>query len=255
MAGYVTIAVVLVLLLASISGLARQHSHEIYAIWYVFSFFFLLFFFLYYYAEQTGIEVTDVFGDSSAESLRVIYNYLTDVNDEFRLVAALVYLAIGPQLLTYLLSGLSGSANPPMFVRQIGMIATWSVIKFMAALSGILLSHLLAKILFGMQADKFEFVQGFGTISAAFIFAFMQHEYLEREFEFSFMPGFRVHIRVPMLLKIHEFFTRYRRQPDMSPGAEKTGEREWRLNTRWFTFHLRGPVPLTIHDFLMRQKP
>jgi hypothetical protein len=43
-----------------------NHSHEIYAIWYLFSFFFLLFLALYFFAERENIEVTNVFGPSLA---------------------------------------------------------------------------------------------------------------------------------------------------------------------------------------------
>jgi hypothetical protein len=124
----------------------------------------LLFFCLYFFAEEADQEVTDVLGPSLAGNLKVIYNYLTNVSDEFQLVAAVVYLAIGPQLLAYFLSGLSGSATPPMFVRQIGTIAIWSLIKFMAALGGILLAHPVAKLSLGKQALPSDFLQAIASL-------------------------------------------------------------------------------------------
>ena len=235
----------LVLLVGSIGELNRQHSGEIYAIWYVFSFFFLLFFALYLTAEREGKEVTDVLGPSSAETLKAVYNYLTNIEDELLLVAAVVYLAIAPQLLTYVLSGLSGSATAPVFVRQIRTIALWSLIKFLAGLSGILLAHALAELFLG-KGNLRDFLQGVGIIAIAFFIAQAQHGFFERELEIPVLPGLRVHIRVLWLHRIHDHFTRYYREP-AKPSAP---EREWQIDVPGLSFHLRGPVAINTLDLL-----
>lgn len=211
---------------------------------------------MYYFAVKDGKEVIDVLGPSYAETLKAVHHYLTDVDDEFRLVAAVVYLAIGPQLLTYLLSGLSGSATPPKFVRQIGTIAIWSVIKFVAALSGILLAEPVARLSLGTQISVLDFLQGTAMIALAFILAAIQHQYLDREFEMSVMPGFRIHVRVPMLLPIHKFLTKHNRRPAMLSGAQKQpSEWEWPVKMPGLIVNLRGPIPLKMHDLLLKHYP
>jgi hypothetical protein len=206
----VSVGIPAAMLLAFIFEL-RRHPGEIYTIWYIFSFFFLLFLFLYSFAEKEGKEVTDILGPSLAGNLKVVYDYLTNFDDEFRLVAVLVYLAIGPQLLTYLLSGLSGSAIPPMFVRQIRTIAVWSLIKFTAALGGILLAHLLANFWFGKQVSLREFLEAVAPIIFAFGAARV-NQIFNGEFEVRLLPV--------SMLKVHEFFTRYRGYPKRSKRGE-----------------------------------
>jgi hypothetical protein len=289
MAMYAGIAAIFVILLLAIFQLRRPHSGEIYVIWYIFSFFGLIFFYLYFTAESKGKEITDVFGESSAKLLATIYSYLTSVEGEFQLVVAVVCLAVAPQLLAYFLSGLSGSATSPMFARQIGQIAIWSLIKFMATLGGILLADPLAKFCLGKQVSASDFVQPIPIISTAIMLAVILHQCFDQEFELHLMPGFRVHVRVPMLLKIHEFFTRFARQPATSSSngyqrlvripsesiadlfirlnrladdierqpregiaqdAVKTPEREWQLNVRGIIFHFRGLFPVAILDWL-----
>jgi hypothetical protein len=115
-----------------------------------------------------------------------------------------------------------------------------------------LLAHPLAELALGKQLSTSDFLQAIAIISTAFILAVMLHRYLDQDFELHVMPGLRVHIRVPMLLKIHEFFTRYARQLAASSDAVKTPERECQVNTFRIIFHLRGLVPVTIHELLTR---
>ena len=136
----VSLVVALGYISAFIFELRRRHSSGVYAIWYIFSFFLLLFFALYYYAERERTELTHLLGPSWVSTLEFVHHMLTDVEGEVQLVVAVLYLAVAPQLLTYLLSGISGSATPPVFVRQTASIAVWSVIKFLAGLGGILLA-------------------------------------------------------------------------------------------------------------------
>jgi hypothetical protein len=248
---FVGLAIVFGFLVGSIAELNRQHSREIYAIWYVFSFFFLLFFALYFFTEREGKEITDVLGPSSAETLKAVYNYLTNIQDELLLVAAVLYLAIAPQLLTYVLSGLSGSANAPVFVRQIGTIALWSLIKFLAGLSGILLAHAFVELLLA-KAALFDFIQGFVIIAMAFLIANAQH--FEWDLEFYLLPGLRVgHIRFPWLPTVHEYFTRYSREPAELSDAWEAPKQELPLDVLGLiSVRLRGPVTLMIRDLFAR---
>jgi hypothetical protein len=81
------------------------------------------------------------FGESGNVIFRTVYNSLTDIKGEAKLVLAVVGLVVVPQLLTYFLGGLSGSASPPVFVSQITDLAVLSLVKFLAAWSGIVAAN------------------------------------------------------------------------------------------------------------------
>jgi len=121
------------------------------------------------------------------------------MHDEFVLVATVVYLTIGPQFLAYLLSGLSGSAATPIFVRQISTIAVWSIIKFLAGLSGILLAHPFARLLLRKQVFSSDFYQGMIIISAVFVSAVMYHIYSESQLRKLNLSSFQVFVSLSAL--------------------------------------------------------
>jgi hypothetical protein len=247
------VIIALVLIINSISELKYRHSGEIYVIWYIFFLLFLLFFLLYIFAENSGKEVTDVFGPALSGILKFIYSSLTNVDEELGLVGILVYLGVGPQLLTYILSGLSGSAIPPLFVRQIGLIAVWSVIKFLSGLSGILLANPFAKLASAKQVTIVEFVPGLLAICISFALARLQHKYFEEELELDIVPGFRVHIKTPALIEVHKYFTRHSGLP-IAPENLIEVEKQLRMNTSWFVVCLRGWGFLKLYGLAMNFK-
>jgi hypothetical protein len=246
------IATFLFIMIWSISNLRQHYSLEIFAIWYVFSFLLMIFIALYFFAEKSGQEITDLLGPSYAGILKFIYNSITNVHDELLLVSVFVYIGIVPQLLTYLLSGLSGSASQPRFVRQIGIAAIWMLIKFMAALSGILLARPLTDLLLGKTVPISGLVQGLGFISAAFTLALAHHNLFDRELEFEVVPGFRIHASTDVHPKIHDFFTRNRQKSLTPSDPEKKPEAELQLKALGGVVHVRGPVPLRAYYLLTR---
>jgi hypothetical protein len=82
-------------------------------------------------------KITAILGPPFVKTLEFIYKTLTEIDGELLLVGTIVYLGTAPQLFTYLLSGISGSATAPIYIRQIGLVAVWSLIKFLAGLGGI----------------------------------------------------------------------------------------------------------------------
>jgi hypothetical protein len=102
-------------IISAIHALKDKHAREIYVIWYINSFFFIFFFGMGVVAEKKNIRLLEVCG-SYEETCETIYDYLTNSDDEIALVLIFTAPAIGPQLLTYVLSGLSGSASAPKFV-------------------------------------------------------------------------------------------------------------------------------------------
>jgi hypothetical protein len=207
---YGLLSLILVILFVANSEMRKNYPHEIYVIWYIFSLFFLIFFALYVVAEKKGQRITEVLGPSFVETLQAIHDTLTNVQDELLLVGTIVYLGIAPQLLTYVLSGLSGSATAPIYVRQIGLVAVWSVIKFLAGLGGILLAQPATKLAMGASVPPGDFLQGMVAVGFAFAIAVIQHAYFDRGFEIPIGFGLRVGFHVPWLIKIHEWLTRHR---------------------------------------------
>lgn len=210
MSQYIVLGVLLLFLGAAIFELRRDYPHEIYGIWYIFFLFFLLFGALYFIAEKENTEVVEALGPSFVAALSAVHHMLTDLQGELLLVAAIVYVGILPQLLTYLFSGLSGSASAPIFVRQIGLIAIWSLIKFMAGLGGILLAQWVAKLYWDKPAPLTELNKAVVFVAFAFATAATQHRYFDRPLEIGLAPGLRVGLDVPLFTEVHRLFTRHR---------------------------------------------
>jgi hypothetical protein len=78
-------------------------------------------------------------------------------------------LAIAPQLLSYFLSGLSGSASAPKFVLQIQTIITWSFVKFFAALGGISSAQFFSALIAGKSPVLRHLASGLASAMLAFL--------------------------------------------------------------------------------------
>jgi hypothetical protein len=183
------------------------HDREIYLIWYIESFFFLLFYGIGVFAEDPDAHPAKLCAPF-AETCKSIYKYLTTVDDEVGLILIVAALAIGPQVLTYFLSGMSGSASAPRFVSQITKIANWSFIKFMAGFGGILMAAPFAKLTIGKPITFSDFFLAIRVCCFAFTYTatyiLLSSEapkFFRRHAESSRGP-FRV------LVTMHEFFTR-----------------------------------------------
>ncbi len=196
----------LIFLFFSIGSMSRRrHDSEIYLIWYINSLFFILFYGMRVIAEQKDVRLTEVCG-AYEETCKSIYAYLTNVEDELTLIAIVAALALGPQLLTYVLSGLSGSASTPRFVSQVARIAVWSFVKFAAGLGGILISEPFAKLTVGIAVTFHDFLAGFRYTAISFFYAAVYIAATER------LPTYLREelkgIPLQVLVTIHRFFTR-----------------------------------------------
>jgi hypothetical protein len=107
-------------------------------------------------------------------------------------------------VLTYFLSGLSGSASTPKFVILVERFGAWSFIKFSAGLSGILTAEVLTKLPDQYFLYPSEFVLPLAYICGAFAYAWLQIILFE---ESSIDPQHKW----PTLRAINDFFTRHSR--------------------------------------------
>jgi len=127
---------------------------EINVIWYAFSLIFLAWWFLHLAMAWGFIELPWVDAEPNRATpsptpapwtgryfYAMAHEYLTNTKAELALVAAVIVLAVAPQLLNYVLSGLSGCATTPPLVWQFEKIAIWSLIKFLAAFGGVFVAE------------------------------------------------------------------------------------------------------------------
>ncbi|MDF0584741.1 hypothetical protein [Bradyrhizobium yuanmingense] len=210
--GAAVIIICFALLLAvALAVLRKTHAAEIYLIWYIHSFFFIVFTALHFYSYDKHFFVYQVCG-SYEESCKSIYDYLTNTRGEIELVVILTSLAILPQLLAYLLSGLSGTGTAPRFINQTQTIAIWSLVKFFAGLGGILAGEFLGRVIWHSMywtpapAPTIpDFIPPFFVTTIAFVIA-ATHVYFSETF-----PKWRdAHSRLfSPFSTLHQFLTRY----------------------------------------------
>lgn len=200
------------ILIPAASAISQRHAGELYLLWYLFSLFFLLFFALNFAAGWSHQELRDFLGNFA-----FVYDWLTDASGELLFAGAVIYLGIGPQLLTYLLSGLFGAASPPKFVHRIRTVAILSLVKFLMGVSGIALAEAFAELWFkkavyekaGYKALYYEAVSKdfIGVlIGLAMAFALAAFHF-EPRWLVNFRPR-RSPMGVSWLRNIHRFFTR-----------------------------------------------
>jgi hypothetical protein len=188
-----------------------NHPSHIYAIWLVFSFFFFVFISMGLIAERNNVGLTELCG-SYRETCTTIYNMLTDFEDELVLVIILIAATIIPQVFAYILSALSGAATAPQYLWTIQQAAAWSLIKFSAGLSGILIAQPIARFVVGKASlNVIDFVPGVYFIGAAFFFAFINlwvGDLWKGYYRRNFIGDNRKKPHIRMLLGVHKWSTR-----------------------------------------------
>jgi hypothetical protein len=197
----VWVVVALALLVPSIWSLRKTHAQEIYIVWYVFSFFFVLFLPLH----VAALADPPILGETAEQLAIGAFRFLSDVRSEEILVAAIIWLAVAPQLVTYFLSGLSGSASAPRFVSQVVNFTFWMLVKFMAGLAGILSAFLLAEWSRGIQSSWLAISNSLLPLATAFLLLSVR-EIFKRAMDAPHKGSVLYRFR-----RVHEFFTRYSR--------------------------------------------
>jgi hypothetical protein len=179
----------------------KKNPGAIYLILYIFSFSFLLFMTLNMAAWTKGLRLAQLCGTYEA-SCQAVYGSLTKIEDELYLLATVAGLVLGPQILTYLLSGIFGAAQSPRFVEQTRKFVLWSYVKFNACLSGIQLASGLSKVI--TKADVFLGDLVIASLWLGLSFAYVFVESSERAPRSTFEKwAYR------QLLRAHKFFTRH----------------------------------------------
>jgi hypothetical protein len=181
---------------AGIFLLRKKAPSQIYLVWFGFSFSFVC------YLGIRGLFALGffhtLFGEKAALVLDTAIGHITNVQEESLMLLSVVTVVVFPQILAYLLSGLSGSASPPRLVRQFTDVGMWALIKFFSVLAGIN----AARLALWLTVDKGPIV---GAISASIVclshaFGLLVLWYFMRSWHTP--PG-------SLTSRVHEFFTRY----------------------------------------------
>jgi len=202
----------LVTLCLSIMILRRDHPHHVHTLWYIFSLTLcsVSVLFLYIYENATSGQNTFLSGTPGTIATFFIDTSM-DVRGELHILAILGALFILPQILSYLISGLFGCGSPPVLVSTISKVVTWSFIKFLCILSGIL----AAQSIFALYGHPYLYpkdsirkcVDAIFMISLSFFIMVM---YYKVEVLHAFI------VKRPRLKRFESFarfMTRYRKSP------------------------------------------
>src|ERR1700732_3960548 len=142
---------------------------ELNVTWFAFSFALLIWWALQFILGSGTIEPS-----KEKLYLEITRSGLTDPIEELWLVGAVIFVAIVPQLLTYILSGLAGTASTPKLVWQFEKIAIWSLIKFLAVAGGITVAEAFLSDYEEMHDHLVSGLRGLTALGLAFTVAVTQ---------------------------------------------------------------------------------
>lgn len=126
----------IVILSLSIVSMRKKHHTHVYTLWYLFSLAFCVAIILLFCSSSIVFspQPQDNFITKSAA---LFIDMSTDLSGELYLIGILVALAVGPQVITYAISGLFGCGTPPIYMAT---ITNWTVMglgKFYATMAGV----------------------------------------------------------------------------------------------------------------------
>jgi hypothetical protein len=121
--------------------LAERHASDVRAIWYLF---FLALIATVIAAEWgTSVGAIDEKGNfhgSLGAAINSLLKFMLKIDDDIRILCALLAMVLGPQIGSYLFSGIVGCASAPVLVGRSLTIFTWSIAKSFVSASGVLMA-------------------------------------------------------------------------------------------------------------------
>lgn len=139
------------------NSLKKSHGRDIRIVWYFFSLSTVVTFLVAIWAIKEGAINTDGnFQGSYGPTLQALLSFMLDLKTDFFILGTIVSIIIIPQLITYLLSGISGSASSPLFIDSSKDIFVWGAIKSFAICAGIIFTLSIFSFAEGwMDLNKF----------------------------------------------------------------------------------------------------
>jgi hypothetical protein len=125
----------------SILQLRRNHGADIRVVWYFVSLALVVALGIGWWAVDNGaLGQHGTFVGPNGEALKKFLDFMLDLNTDLKILAAIVLLITVPQLLGYVLSGLSGSAAAPLLIEGSLSFFVWGLVKAFAVCAGIIFS-------------------------------------------------------------------------------------------------------------------
>lgn len=127
--------------LYSIHQLSRNRGDDIRVVWYLFSLSLVVTLGIVWWAvDIDAINKYGSFNGTSGEMLKKLLDFMLDLNTDLKILLAIVTFIVLPQLLNYVLSGLSGCASLPFLIEGSWMFFIWGMVKSFAVCAGIIFS-------------------------------------------------------------------------------------------------------------------
>lgn len=124
----------------STKQLRQRHGGDIRVVWYFFSLSSVATFGIAWWAVSKGALNQNEFVGSFGESLKWILEFMLDLNTDLIVLLAIVSIITLPQLISYVLSGLSGCAATPFLIEGSLSFLIWGLVKSFAVCGGIIFS-------------------------------------------------------------------------------------------------------------------
>ena len=135
-------AICLLVLWYAPSELAKQDPGTVRAIWYFFSLATVATVILAMWARSTGVvDEAGSFHGRFGEVLRFLLHASFSINESIVIGIAGASIAVMPQIMSYVLSGIAGCASAPLFVGIAANFSAFMAIKSLAVAAGVLLAY------------------------------------------------------------------------------------------------------------------
>lgn len=205
------ISVVLIfLILGAVSLIRKQHGAEVRVVWYFFSLSVVAVAGIACHAISVGaIDEGGNFHGKYGEFIMGALNFMLDLKGGIFWVTGAVVLFLLPQLLSYVLSGISGCASAPLFISGSFDFLVWGYLKAFVTCAGITFS--IGLLCFsGLIPSDFKsapILLPFSLLLLLVVFSFL-FLYLEGE---NYMRALADNFPKLMqrCIKVHRFFTRH----------------------------------------------
>lgn len=208
-----------------ISLVRRNHPFHVQTLWYVFFLTLCIALPYYVYYVSSGQLMHDVMTPAANRTLMqearsFVYEALTNPKGDVYFALGLLYIAIVPQIFSFVISGVFGCGSRPILVLEITKFAILGLVKSFCCLSAILAAQVILALAFA--GDFFGDNSLYGqtvapilfqaTIYISFAFA-TSYAYLELDRIKAFVPGL-----ARLVLPITEFLTRYSKDTKETPS-------------------------------------
>ena len=131
----------LVIIAFSARELSNKHQSDVRVIWYLFSLAVVLTYLVAAWAKSiNAIDDGGRFHGTTGQVISFLLKAALDIESSMLLGLSILVLVFGPQIISYLLSGLTGCAASPILLGGTLSFVTWGLVKTFAVASGVILT-------------------------------------------------------------------------------------------------------------------